>query len=400
MYAPRSRSSLPYEVKAHLVNYRPSIHTRRANLTVKFQDIYGFTVEGNVDDVNVLNERDRVRQQGRVWWALEARKGANWYRKTHDSTTLKASLKFSDLASAIALKRLIRKGSPLVLRPKVWFGLSGSATKKSTVPESYYSDLPREPRYIPQRICLKLFLVTLGETQRRGMQLYDASFLHTLFVILMLAIGLNYVAALLLLVMKTEEDAFWMLALLLEDVLVNDCYANNLSGCHVEQRVFKDLLDKKCPRDYFLHRSSLSNCLPCLEYGNCRMAAHLEALEFDGSLVATEWFLCLFSKSLPSETTLRVCDVLFYEGAKVLLHVALAMFKMKEDELLMTHHVVDVINILQKATYHMFDPDELLTVAFDKIGFMMTRTISKQRTKRKPAVMAELDQRSRRLNSP
>lgn len=64
--------------------------------------------------------------------------------------------------------------------------------------------------------------------------------------------GLNYVAALLLLVMKTEEDAFWMLAVLLENVLVNDCYTNNLSGCHVEQRVFKDFLDKKCPR-YLLY---------------------------------------------------------------------------------------------------------------------------------------------------
>jgi hypothetical protein len=62
--------------------------------------------------------------------------------------------------------------------------------------------------------------------------------------------GLNYVAALLLLVMKTEEDAFWMLAVLLENVMVSDCYTNNLSGCHVEQRVFKDLLAKKCPR-YF-----------------------------------------------------------------------------------------------------------------------------------------------------
>lgn len=60
--------------------------------------------------------------------------------------------------------------------------------------------------------------------------------------------GLNYVAALLLLVMKTEEDAFWMLAVLLENVLVSDCYTTNLSGCHVEQRVFKDLLAKKCPR--------------------------------------------------------------------------------------------------------------------------------------------------------
>lgn len=48
--------------------------------------------------------------------------------------------------------------------------------------------------------------------------------------------------------MKTEEEAFWMLAVLLENVLVNDCYTTNLSGCHVEQRVFKDLLSKKCQR--------------------------------------------------------------------------------------------------------------------------------------------------------
>lgn len=72
---------------------------------------------------------------------------------------------------------------------------------------------------------------------------------------------------------------------------------------------------------------------------------------------------------------------------------------MKEEELLLAHQVGDVINILQKTTHHLFDPEELLTVAFDKIGSMTTNTISKQRKKQEPAVMAELDQRLRRLNS-
>ncbi|CAL5350914.1 unnamed protein product [Camellia sinensis] len=45
------------------------------------------------------------------------------------------------LANAITLKNLIRKGIPAVLRPKVWFSLSGAAKKKSTVTESYYNDL-------------------------------------------------------------------------------------------------------------------------------------------------------------------------------------------------------------------------------------------------------------------
>ncbi|XP_021735232.1 TBC1 domain family member 2A-like [Chenopodium quinoa] len=386
MYATESKRNMSFEYQAQIINYRPSLHTRRANLTVKFQDIYGFSVEGNVDDVNVLNEvREKVREQGRVWWALEASKGANWYLHTQVSSTLKASLKLSALANAITLKRLIRKGIPPVLRPKIWFALSGAAKKKSTVPESYYDDLIKAtegkataatkqidhdlPRTFPGHPWLDtpeghaaLRRVLVGYSFRDSYVGYCQ--------------GLNYVAALLLLVMKTEEDAFWMLAVLLENVLVSDCYSNNLSGCHVEQRVFQDLLTQKYPR----------------------IATHLEALEFDVSLVATEWFLCLFSKSLPSETTMRVWDVLFYEGAKVLFHVALAIFKMKEDELLLSHHVGDVISILHKTTHHMFDPDDLLTVAFDKIG-SMTNIISKQRKKQEPAVMKELDQRFRRLNS-
>ncbi|KAF2284844.1 hypothetical protein P3X46_012104 [Hevea brasiliensis] len=392
MYKTHTKREVSLEFQSQIPVLRPSIHSRRANLTVKFQDLYGFTVEGNVDDVNVLNEvREKVRQQGRVWWALEASKGANWYLQPQvtsivEGIALKSSLKLSTLANAITLKKLIRKGIPPVLRPKVWFSLSGAAKKKSTVPESYYNDLTKAvegkvtpatrqidhdlPRTFPGHPWLD---TPEGHaTLRRVLVAYsfrdsDVGYCQ----------GLNYVAALLLLVMKTEEDAFWMLAVLLENVLVNDCYTNNLSGCHVEQRVFKDLLVKECPR----------------------IAAHLEELEFDVSLVATEWFLCLFSKSLPSETTLRVWDVLFFEGAKVLFHVALAIFKMKEEELLLTHHVGDVINILQKTTHHLFDPDDLLTVAFDNVGSMTTKTISKQRKKQEPAVMAELDQRFRRLNS-
>lgn len=142
MYGGNGRRDLSAEYQAQISLLRPSIRARRANITVKFQDLHGFPVEGNVDDVNVLNEvREKVRQQGRVWWALEANKGANWYLQTHVNATLKSSLKFSALVNAITLKRLIKKGIPLNLRPKVWFSLSGAAKKKSTVPDSYYNDL-------------------------------------------------------------------------------------------------------------------------------------------------------------------------------------------------------------------------------------------------------------------
>ncbi|XVE72492.1 hypothetical protein DITRI_Ditri11bG0043400 [Diplodiscus trichospermus] len=332
MFGTQSKRDLALELQAQFPILRPSIHARRAHLTVKFQDLYGFTVEGNVDDVNVLNEvREKVRQQGRVWWALEASKGANWYLQPQVSSitegiVLKPSLKFSALANAITLKKLIRKGIPPVLRPKVWFSLSGAAKKKSTVPESYYNDLTKAvegkvtpatrqidhdlPRTFPGHPWLD---TPEGHAALRGV-LVGYSFRDSDVGYCQ---GLNYVAALLLLVMKTEEDAFWMLAVLLENVLVNDCYTNNLSGCHVEQRVFKDLLAKKCPRYlriklfylfifeknfiFFSYMLKPGFILLKWEKQKCRIAAHLEALEFDVSLVATEWFLCLFSKSLPSE---------------------------------------------------------------------------------------------------
>ena len=60
--------------------------------------------------------------------------------------------------------------------------------------------------------------------------------------------GVNYVVVLLFIVMKTEEDAFWMLVVLLENGVVSDCYTRDLSGCHVEQRVFRDILEKELPR--------------------------------------------------------------------------------------------------------------------------------------------------------
>lgn len=372
-------------------NNSSTITRKPIPFTVKFQDLYGFYVEGNIDDVNVLNEvRERVRKQGRVWWSLEANKGANWYLQPQISSKGEgisvASLNLSVVANTITLRRLVRKGIPPTLRPKVWLSLSGAAKKRSTVPESYYNDLIKatEGKVTPATLQIDHDLPRTfpshpwldnpeGQASLRrvlvGYSFRDAEVGYCQ--------GLNYVAAMLLLVMKTEEDAFWMLAVLLENVLVSDCYTDNLSGCHVEQRVFKDLLAKKCPR----------------------IAAHLEAMEFDVSLVATEWFLCLFSKSLPSETAMRVWDVLFNEGAKVLFHVALAIFKMKEEELLSANQIGDVIDILQTTTHHLFDPDELMTVAFDKIGSMTTYTIIKQRKKQEPAVMAELDQRMRRLNS-
>ena len=155
-------------------------HANAFHLSVKFEDLCGFMVEGNVDDVNVLNDvRERIREQGRVWWALEASKGANWYLQPRISSNSGegmirvTSLKLSVLTNSVTLKRLIRKGVPPALRPKVWLSVSGAAKKRSKVPETYYDELIR---------------VTEGKTTPATRQID-----HVSFHMLLLFVLYNYV---------------------------------------------------------------------------------------------------------------------------------------------------------------------------------------------------------------
>ena len=47
-------------------------------------------------------------------------------------------------------------------------------------------------------------------------------------------------------------------------------------------------------------------------FSDGRIVAHLEQLEFDVSLVATEWFLCLFAKRFLSEVSIKISFKIFY----------------------------------------------------------------------------------------
>ncbi len=51
--------------------------------------------------------------------------------------------------------------------------------------------------------------------------------------------GMNFIAGIMLLFLD-EESAFWLLCALLEYILPADYYAQDLSGCNVDLRVFKN----------------------------------------------------------------------------------------------------------------------------------------------------------------
>lgn len=61
--------------------------------------------------------------------------------------------------------------------------------------------------------------------------------------------SLNYIVALLLL-FYTEEQAFWMLVIIMEDILPANFYSPQLKGLRVDGRVFDDVLNERIPKIY------------------------------------------------------------------------------------------------------------------------------------------------------
>lgn len=126
--------------------------------------------------------------------------------------------------------------------------------------------------------------------------------------------SLNFVTGTLLMAPLSEEDAFFSLVTMVEDLLPPDYYTrdDDLLGARIDQLVFSELLEESLPR--------LCACM-------ARMAVPL-------SLVSLQWFMCLFSKDLPLSVVLRVWDVMFVYGDHALFAVGLAMLHMAEAPLL------------------------------------------------------------------
>lgn len=76
-----------------------------------------------------------------------------------------------------------------------------------------------------------------------------------------------------------------------------------------------------------LRQSNEANLLHHLPVGLRRLLCVLlvQAIGCEASLLATDWYLCLYATSLPAETAARVWDALFLEGRKVLHRMGLAL---------------------------------------------------------------------------
>ncbi|XP_018588274.2 TBC1 domain family member 10B [Scleropages formosus] len=111
------------------------------------------------------------------------------------------------------------------------------------------------------------------------------------------------VAAVLLMHMPAEQ-AFWCLVQICEKYLPG-YYSAGLEAIQLDGEIFFSLLRRVCPMAY----------------------RHLKKFKIDPILYMTEWFMCIFSRTLPWACVLRVWDMFFCEGVKIMFRVGLVLLK-------------------------------------------------------------------------
>ncbi|XP_053861994.1 TBC1 domain family member 10A [Malaclemys terrapin pileata] len=111
------------------------------------------------------------------------------------------------------------------------------------------------------------------------------------------------VAAVLLMHMPVEQ-AFWCLVQICEKYLPG-YYSEKLEAIQLDGEILFSLLHRFAPMAY----------------------KHLSKQKIDPILYMTEWFMCAFSRTLPWSSVLRVWDMFFCEGVKILFRVGLVLLK-------------------------------------------------------------------------
>ncbi|XP_005173203.2 uncharacterized protein tbc1d10c [Danio rerio] len=111
------------------------------------------------------------------------------------------------------------------------------------------------------------------------------------------------VAAVLLMNMPAEE-AFWCLVQISE-LYLPGYYSPLLEGVLFDAAVLSSVLKKLCPAAH----------------------KHLQGQGVEPLMFATDWLMCLFSRHLPFNTLLRVWDLFFCYGVRVLFQVAVVLVR-------------------------------------------------------------------------
>ncbi|XP_076458064.1 small G protein signaling modulator 3-like isoform X2 [Babylonia areolata] len=270
------------------------------------------------------------------------------------------------------LQELVRQGIPHSLRPQVWLMLSGAWQRKVVTGSSVsYSNLvslatssPRHstvcrqieedlPRTMPTNACFSQEEGTGVVRLRRVLRALAVRFPDTGY-----CQGAGVIVGCLLLFLE-EEDVFWMMCAITEDLLPEAYHSSTLTGAQVDQRVLRHLV---------------VSCLPATD----RL---LRTHDVELSVITLQWFLTLFAGVVHMGVLLRLWDVLFCSGSHVLFHFALGLLSMKEDEVKKMDNSAEIFSTLSALPGTVTDVEDLMDRVFRVSGSLTSAVVSTERGK-------------------
>nr|XP_029492518.1 TBC1 domain family member 10A-like isoform X1 [Oncorhynchus nerka]XP_029492519.1 TBC1 domain family member 10A-like isoform X1 [Oncorhynchus nerka] len=209
------------------------------------------------------------------------------------------------------VKLRCRKGIPSSLRAKAWQLLSNSKELLDSNPGKF-EELEREqgdPKWLDiiekdlhrQFPFHEMFAARGGHGQQ---DLYRVLKAYTVYRPEEGYCQAQAPVAAVLLMHMPAEHAFWCLVQICETYLPG-YYSAGLEAIQLDGEIFFSLLRRVCPMAY----------------------RHLKKFKIDPILYMTEWFMCVFSRTLPWSCVLRVWDMFFCEGVKIVFRVGLVLLK-------------------------------------------------------------------------
>ncbi|XP_053517901.1 TBC1 domain family member 30 isoform X2 [Artibeus jamaicensis] len=163
--------------------------------------------------------------------------------------------------------------------------------------------------------------------------------------------GFNILAALILEVVEGNEgDALKIMIYLIDKVLPESYFVNNLWALSVDMAVFRDLLRLKLPE--------LSQHLDALQ----RTANKESGGGYEPPLTnvfTMQWFLTLFATCLPNNTVLKIWDSIFFEGSEIILRVSLAIWAKLGEQIECCETADEFYSTMGRLTQEMLENDLL-----------------------------------------
>lgn len=277
------------------------------------------------------------------------------------------------------LRSLVLAGIPHGMRPQLWMRLSGALQKKKNSELSYREIIKNSSndetiaakqiekdllRTMPSNACFAN-VNSIGVPRLRRV----LRALAWLYPEIGYCQGTGMVAACLLLFLE-EEDAFWMMCAIIEDLLPASYFSTTLLGVQTDQRVLRHLIVQYLPR----------------------LDKLLQEHDIELSLITLHWFLTAFASVVHIRLLLRIWDLFFYEGSLVLFQTTLGMLRLKEEELIQSENSASIFNTLSDIPAQMDDAELLLGEAMRLAGSLTDVAVETQRRKHLSYLIADQGQ--------